>query len=128
MIAAVAYILTAMEMSSGGNSIQEEVLARARKHYDEGVSLRQEVRFGEALNAFMSAIAAVDEALSAGNAACRSGQSLSNAAARSMTDAAPGSDSAGIDASLLEIRSRSEASIGLLREIIGFVNTDLMNP
>lgn len=117
-----------MEMSSGGNSIHEEVLAWARKHYDEGVSLRQEARFGEALNAFMSAIAAVDEALSAGNAACRSGQSLSNAAARSMTDAAPGSDSAGIDASLLEIRSRSEASIGLLREIIGFVNTDLMNP
>lgn len=117
-----------MEMSYGGNSIQEEVLARARKHYEEGVSLRQEARFGEALNAFMAAIAAVDEALSAGNAACRSGQSLSNAAARSMTDAAPGSDSAGIDASLLEIRSRSEASIGLLREIIGFVNTDLMNP
>ncbi len=98
-----------MEMSSGGNSIHEEVLARARKHYEEGVSLRQEVRFGEALNAFMAAIAAVDEALS-------------------MTDSAPGSASTGVNASLLEIRSRSEASIGLLREIIGFVNTDLMNP
>lgn len=100
-----------MEMSSGGNSIHEEVLARARKHYEEGVSLRQEVRFGEALNAFMAAIAAVDEALST---------------------VASGSDSgavsADVDASLLEIRSRSEASIGLLREIIGFVNTDLMNP
>lgn len=100
-----------MEMSSGGNSLHEEVLARARKHYEEGVSLRQETRFGEALNAFMAAIAAVDEALSA---------------------VASGSDSGAVsadsDASLLEIRSRSEASIGLLREIIGFVNTDLMNP
>ena len=100
-----------MEMTSGGNSIREEVLVRARRHYEEGVSLRQEARFGQALNAFMAAIAAVDEALSA---------------------VASGSDSgavsADVDAFLLEIRSRSEASIGLLREIIGFVNTDLMNP
>lgn len=117
-----------MTALSDGTIIPETV-ARARKHYEEGVSLRQEARFGEALNAFMSAIAAVDEALSsAGNPACRPGQSLSNAAVLSMTDAVPGPASAGIDASLLEIRSRSEASIGLLREIIGFVNTDLMNP
>ena len=61
-----------------------------RDLYDLGVILRQQCRFGEAINAFREAAGSPD---------------------------APE-----------EIKRKSLASIELIQEINGFVNTDLMNP
>ena len=62
----------------------------ASELFDLGQEHRRNRRFGEAINAFMAVIAAMD--------------------------ATP------------ELISRSRASIELIQEINGFVNTDLMNP
>ncbi len=79
----------------------------ARDSYAEAVRLRQAARFGEAVNAFAAAAETADMALDSGSA----GQAQEDTIK-----------------ALQEIRSRALASIGLIREINGFVNTDLMNP
>lgn len=78
----------------------------ARDSYAEAVRLRQAARFGEAVNAFAAAAETAARALSG-----RAGQAQEDTIK-----------------ALQEIRSRALASIGLIREINGFVNTDLMNP
>lgn len=83
--------------------------------YDKAVGLRQSADFGEAINAFNKAAEEAETLLSA----------------------VSGRTCAGIDAdavsedmknALLQICSRAKASVELLQEINGFVNTDLMNP
>lgn len=74
--------------------------------YVEAVRLRQAACFGEAVNAFAAA---------------------AETAARALSGSAGQAQEDTIKA-LQEIRSRALASIGLIREINGFVNTDLMNP
>ena len=62
----------------------------ALDYFELGQELRRNRKFGEAINAFMAAVAAPDS-----------------------TD---------------DIKRRSLASVELIQEINGFVNTDLMNP
>ncbi len=76
-------------------------LHQVRFYYDSGVALRQQNRFGEAINAFHKAA------------------ELAAAELDANCDAAD---------ELLEIRKASLASIELIQEIVGFANTDLMNP
>lgn len=73
----------------------------AAEWYDSGVSLRQQARFGEAVNAFRKAaeLAVIEE---------------------------DRGDLPSDEAML--IVSRAEASVELIREINSFVNADLMNP
>lgn len=77
----------------------------ASQWYDLGVSFRKSARFGEAINAFQKAADLAVEELSRG-------------------DSLPRADREAAETLL----SRSIASIELIREINGFVNTDLMNP
>jgi len=73
----------------------------AAQWYDLGVSHMRLARFGDAVNAFQNA-----------------------------ADAASEEEAAGVLASgeAAVLRSRASASIELIQEINGFVNTDLMNP
>lgn len=83
--------------------------------YDVAVGLRQAARFGEAINVFNKAVEEAEEIL------CRleqeEGSSICLAGSRNE-----------IKNALLQICSRAKASVELLQEINGFVNTDLMNP
>lgn len=88
--------------------------AGVRKLYDIAVGLRQNARFGEAINMFMRAADESSALLSRIDAADH----------RNCSDCAP----EDIRNALLQIRSRAKASVELLQEINGFVNTDLMNP
>ncbi len=74
---------------------------QARFYYDSGVALRQNERFGEAINSFRRAA--------------------------DIAEANPGGGSAD-SAELQRIHDAALASITLIQEIIGFANTDLMNP
>lgn len=84
-----------------GPDVAASPLHQARFYYDCGVALRQNERFGEAINSF-----------------------------RRAADIAGAYQGAGEDdsAELQTIRDAALASIGLIQEIIGFANTDLMNP
>lgn len=76
--------------------------------FDLGVSLRRRASFGDAINAFT---AAADEASDEMEKLRESGSQ----------------DEDRIMA-LESLRSKALASVDLLKEINGFVNTDLMNP
>lgn len=89
-------------------------IAKVNKLYDIAVGLRQNARFGEAINMFMRAADESSALLSRIDAADH----------RNCSDCAP----EDIRNALLQIRSRAKASVELLQEINGFVNTDLMNP
>ena len=115
------------------DSIFYGFLEKAEKLYGEGVLCRQNARFGEAINAFASsaecagkALAILDE-VSAG-----SGRPLGTEDSIHVTEALCGGRDAGchdeMRRALMDIRSRAEASVALIREINGFVNADLMNP
>ncbi len=93
--------------------MQSDLQQQAQAAYDEGVSLRRQARFGEAMNAFARAAELAEEAI----AALPGGDS-----------GASDSASAGGAAALSALRDSALASIELIREINGFVNTDLMNP
>lgn len=71
--------------------------------FDRAVELRRAGRFGEAVNAFMEAVAAAEKEM----------------------DSAVGLPERDC---LQEIVKKSLASVELIQEINGFVNTDLMNP
>lgn len=73
----------------------------AAEWYDSGVSLRRQARFGEAVNAFETAI--------------------------ELAIAEEDRGELPSDEAML-IVSRAEASVELIREINSFVNADLMNP
>ena len=73
-----------------------------------GVLYRRSSRFGEAINAFSSAAEA--------------------AAGELASVSASAADGTEKKAALEALRSKSLASIELLKEINGFVNADLMNP
>ena len=100
------------------DSIFYGFLEKAEKLYGEGVLCRQNARFGEAI--------ILDE-VSAG-----SGRPLGTEDSIHVTEALCGGRDAGchdeMRRALMDIRSRAEASVALIREINGFVNTDLMNP
>lgn len=83
--------------------------------YDVAVGLRQAARFGEAINVFNKAVEEAEEIL------CRleREEDFSTCPARGLNE---------IKNTLLQICSRAKASVELLQEINGFVNTDLMNP
>lgn len=83
--------------------------------YDLGVFFRMNNRFGEAINAFSEAVRAAEDELS------RLSADIPDASA---------SGPAGPERirGLERIRASALASIDLLKEINGFVNTDLMNP
>lgn len=84
-------------------------LEAAIEKYDKAVALRRNACFGEAVNAFSEASAIAGAAIGAiRESGCNADEDMIKA--------------------LLDVCSRAEASIGLIREITGFVNTDLMNP
>lgn len=85
------------------------------KLYELAVGLRQNARFGDAINAFRTVVERCDSL-------------ISDMASQGLSDAASSSDNDEIKNTLLQICSRAKASIELLQEINGFVNTDLMNP
>lgn len=74
----------------------------AQQWLDLGFSLRRRAQFGEAINAFNSAIESVD----------------------AQWEKASGQERLVLS----DIKKKSLASIGLIQEINGFVNVDLMNP
>lgn len=76
--------------------------------YALGVKYRQEGRFGDAINAFYAAAEMAGSLLA------------------SMGDGS-GSIASGMSA-IEDIKKKSLASVELIQEINGFVNTDLMNP
>lgn len=89
-------------------------LREARRHYEEGVALRQAARFGEAINEFEAVIAAVRPFLDKVRKDA-AGESAENAAEEMRKE-------------LLRLKHGSQASIDLINEIVFFVNADLMNP
>lgn len=89
--------------------------AHVCRSYELAVGLRQNARFGEAINVFRTV-------------ADRCESLISDMASQDLSDAASSSDHDEIKNTLLQMRSRAIASIELLQEINGFVNTDLMNP
>lgn len=101
----------------------DSAAAHVCRLYEIAVGLRQNARFGEAINAFRT-VADICESLISDMAS----QDLSDAASEEVPDAAYSSDNDEIKNTLLQMRSRAIASIELLQEINGFVNTDLMNP
>lgn len=84
------------------NNIFDTESRSAAQWLDLGFSLRRSAKFGEAINAFNSAIEAVEK------------QWASASEQERLT--------------LSDIKKKSLASIGLIQEINGFVNVDLMNP
>ena len=72
--------------------------------------MRRTANFGEAMNAFMTAA-----------------ETAASEMEKSRAAGVPASGNDNMKA-LEDLRSRALASIDLLREINGFVNTDLMNP
>ncbi len=82
--------------------------------YETGVLLRQQERFGEAINAFARA------------AECAS-EEMARIRASSSGGAVP-QECEGKISALEKIRAAALASIELIREITSFANTDLMNP
>ena len=89
-------------------------LREARRHYEEGVVLRQAARFGEAINEFEAVIAAVRPFLD--NVRKDAAEESAENAAEEMRK------------ELLRLKHGSQASIDLINEIVFFVNADLMNP
>lgn len=79
--------------------------------YDLGVFFRMNNRFGEAMNAFAEAARAAEDLLAGSDGTDSSGDTCTEKKRE-----------------LERIRTNSLASLDLLREINGFVNTDLMNP
>ena len=100
-------------MDNGLNQDLPSSAAHICRLYDVAVGLRQAARFGEAINVFNKAVEEAEEIL------CRleREEDFSTCPARNK-----------IKNTLLQICSRAKASIDLLQEINGFVNTDLMNP
>lgn len=91
--------------------------SRVCRTYDTAVGFRQNARFGEAINMFERAAAEAEALLSS---------LKEEESGRDTRHIGPAPDE--IKNTLLQIRSRAKASIELLQEINGFVNTDLMNP
>lgn len=93
-------------------------VAHVCRLYDVAVGLRQAARFGEAINVFNKAADEAEALLTA----------LSGEACREACFVSPDAFPEDIKNALLQICSRAKASVELLQEINGFVNTDLMNP
>lgn len=91
---------------------------KVNRYYDIAVGLRQNACFGEAINMFERAAAEAEALLS----------SLAEEGPGSRDRTHTGAAQDEIKNALLQVRSRAKASIELLQEINGFVNTDLMNP
>lgn len=84
------------------------IAASLEKQFDAAVSLRQQGRFGDAVNAFMAVAEEADVEIN--------------------RPADPTGDPLDSVVRLKELRDSSLASVELIRRITGFVNKDLMNP
>ena len=106
----------------------------ASEWYDLGVSLMRQSRFGDAINAFNRAaeLASAELASSAELAAAElvSSAELVDLSPKDTSAPSPvqNPESYARAAFLNDIIRKSLASIEIIREIIGFVNKDLMNP
>lgn len=96
-------------------SERDAAAAHVCRLYEIAVGLRQNARFGEAINVFRTV-------------ADRCDSLISEMTSEDFSCPASSSDHDKIKNTLLQMRSRAIASIELLQEINGFVNTDLMNP
>ncbi len=89
--------------------------------YEAGVLLRQEERFGEAINAFARAAELADEEIAAAETFSECGVPPTAGLQEKATEGDNIFE-------LRKIKATSLAFIELIREINSFANTDLMNP